>query len=62
VETCRLDGRGPRQRSFFLPGIGEAETREWLDGRWVVTNRLVSRGFTDAPAAGPTTQPSGSTL
>ncbi len=59
VESARLDGTGVRERTFYLPGIGEAETRVWLDGRWVVINRLVSRGFTDLPGASQA-QPSGS--
>jgi hypothetical protein len=41
---------GPRQRIFFLPGIGEAESQVFQDGKWVMVNQLVSRGFTDAPA------------
>jgi hypothetical protein len=40
---------GQRQRTFFLPDIGEVETLSWRDGAWVSVNRLVSRGFTDAP-------------
>lgn len=42
---------GPRRRIFFLPGIGEAETDVLKDGKWVMVNQLVSRGFTDAPEA-----------
>lgn len=41
--------QGMRQRSFLLPDIGEVETLAWRDGAWVSTNRLVSRGFSDAP-------------
>ena len=40
---------GLRQRTLYLPDIGEAELRVWQDGRWVPRLRLVSRGFTDAP-------------
>jgi hypothetical protein len=49
VESCAADGLGPRQRVLYLPDVGEAETLEWRDGRWVVNNRLVQRGFTDLP-------------
>lgn len=42
--------QGVRQRTFLLPDIGEVETLEWRDGTWICVNRLVSRGFTDAPA------------
>jgi hypothetical protein len=54
VETFRLDGAGRRSRTLYLPDIGEAETREWDQptGRWVTTNRLVTRGFTDVPSNG----------
>jgi len=60
VESIAMDGSGGRTRTFYLPDIGEAETLTWIQGRWVVTNRLSSRGFTDVPgpAAG---SPSGST-
>ena len=53
VETFRPEGGGRRSRTLFLPDIGEAETRDWDPGagRWVTTNRLVTRGFTDAPPA-----------
>jgi hypothetical protein len=40
---------GPKMRIFYLPGIGETESRIQRDGRWVVLNQLVSRGFTDVP-------------
>jgi hypothetical protein len=40
---------GVRQRTLYLPDIGEAELRVWQEGRWVSRLRLVSRGFTDAP-------------
>jgi hypothetical protein len=32
---------------FFLPGIGEAETRVLRQGNWVTVNRLAGMGFTD---------------
>jgi hypothetical protein len=59
VESCRQDGQGPRQRVLYLPNVGEAQTLEWSGGRWVETNRLVSRGFTDVPNR-PQDKPSGS--
>jgi len=42
--------QGQRQRVFLLPDIGEVETLVWRDGAWICVNRLVSRGFTDAPS------------
>ena len=42
---------GLKRRIFFLPNIGEAESQVLQDGRWVVVNQLVSRGFTDLPTA-----------
>ncbi len=42
---------GTRQRIFYLPGIGEAESRVLKGGQWVLDHQLVSRGFTDAPPA-----------
>lgn len=44
------DASGPIRRTFYLPGIGEAEGYEPRNGTWVCVNRLVARGFTDAPA------------
>lgn len=49
VEIENLQGQ--KRRIFYLPDIGEAETLEFHGGTWVCINRLVSRGFTDAPAA-----------
>jgi hypothetical protein len=49
VEAVPLRPGGTRMRAFYLPDIGEAESREWRDGRWVTTNLLVSRGFTEIP-------------
>lgn len=43
-------GTGVVSRTFFLPDIGEVETRELRDGRWVTVKRLVSRGFTQIPS------------
>lgn len=42
--------QGLRQRTFLLPDIGEVETLVWRNEAWVSINRLVSRGFTDAPS------------
>jgi hypothetical protein len=36
-------------RTFYLPDIGEVESRVLVNGQWVCVNRLVSRGFTDLP-------------
>jgi len=44
------DASGPIRRTFYLPGIGEAEGYERRQDTWVCVNRLVARGFTDAPA------------
>ena len=49
VEAMPLKPNGARIRAFYLPGIGEAESREWRDGKWVTTNLLVSRGFSEVP-------------
>jgi len=58
VESVALDGSGNRSRTLFLPDIGEAATLVWNHGRWIATNLLVSRGFTDVPRK--TEAPSGS--
>jgi hypothetical protein len=50
VESVPLSGTGYRTRTLYLPDIGEAETLTWSQGRWVTTNLLVTRGFTDVPA------------
>ena len=50
VESAPVAGGGPRSRTLYLPDVGEAETLLWQDGGWVPVFRLVSRGFTDAPA------------
>ncbi len=42
---------GLKNRIFFLPGIGQAEHQVFQGGRWIVVDRLVSRGFTDLPTA-----------
>jgi hypothetical protein len=59
VESISLDGSGSRTRTLYLPDIGEAETLSWIQGRWVATNLLVSRGFTDIPGKAAS-NPSGS--
>jgi hypothetical protein len=45
---------GLKRRILFLPGIGEAESQVLQDGKWLVVNQLVSRGFTDLPTAAAT--------
>jgi hypothetical protein len=57
VESVGLGGTGPRTRTLYLPDIGEAETLTWIQGRWVTTNLLVSRGFTDVPSPSSGTTP-----
>jgi hypothetical protein len=42
---------GVKRRIFYLPGVGEAESHLLKEGKWILTNQLVSRGFTDAPLA-----------
>jgi hypothetical protein len=49
VEAMPLKPNGARIRAFYLPDLGEAESREWREGSWVTTNLLVSRGFTEIP-------------
>ena len=51
VETVPVHALGPRTRTLYLPGVGEAETLVWKDGQWQAVFRLVSRGFTDLPLA-----------
>jgi hypothetical protein len=41
---------GIQFRILYLPGVGEAEDYVQKNGRWVLINHLVSRGFTDVPA------------
>jgi hypothetical protein len=36
----------------MVPDLGEVMTLNWIDGKWVKVNVLVSQGFTDAPSAG----------
>ena len=52
VESISQSDPTVRSRTFYLPDIGEAETMTWDQEhwRWAVTNRLVTRGFTDVPA------------
>jgi hypothetical protein len=59
VESTPVDAPGSRTRTLYLPDIGEAQTLTWIGGRWVTTNILVTRGFTDSPA--PSAKTSGST-
>jgi hypothetical protein len=47
--ASHLSNSGAKARIFFLPGIGEAETMVFSQGAWKTINRLVGRGFTDAP-------------
>ncbi len=49
VDSESIDGKGPKLRSFFLPRLGEVETQEFHDGKWVAVNRLFSYGFEDLP-------------
>jgi hypothetical protein len=56
VESIQLDS-GARTRTLYLPDIGEAETLTWNQGRWVTTNILVTRGFTDVPGKPAGTTP-----
>ncbi len=49
VDSESVDGKGPKLRSFYLPRLGEIETQELKDGKWVAINRMVSYGFVDAP-------------
>jgi hypothetical protein len=46
----QLSNAGAKARIFFLPGIGEAETKVFRQGAWKTINRLVERGFTDVPS------------
>ena len=50
VEMQPIQGGTPL-RTLYLPGLGEVETLQLRDGQWVSVHRLVSRGFTDLPAA-----------
>ena len=59
VESITLD-TGARTRTLYLPDIGEAETLTWIRGRWVTTNLLVTRGFTDVPGKAAGTSPGSS--
>ena len=51
VESFVPGHPGNRTRTLYLPDLGEAETLSWDpgQGRWSVTNQLVTRGFTDVP-------------
>jgi len=52
VESFSTSDPTNRSRTLYLPDLGEAETLSWDQAhwRWVATNRLVTRGFTDVPA------------
>ena len=50
VEAMPMHALGPRTRTLYLPGVGEAETLVWKDGQWQTAFRLTSRGFSDLPA------------
>jgi hypothetical protein len=68
VESFSTSDPTNRSRTLYLPDLGEAETLSWDQAhwRWVATNRLVTRGFTEVPAppapaaASPAAQPSAS--
>lgn len=47
VEVRRRDGL--LRRTLYLKGLGEVESLEWRDGKWIAINRLTGRGFTDLP-------------
>ena len=49
VNSESVDGRGPKRRTFYLPRLGEVETQELKDEKWISINRMVSYGFVDAP-------------
>ena len=44
---------GVTRRTLYLPDLGEVESLELRQGVWIPVNRLVARGFTDLPAAKP---------
>lgn len=44
-----VPAKGPRTRVLYLPGLGEVESLVQEGNGWICVNRLVSRGFTDAP-------------
>ncbi len=52
VESVPAGNRGVRRRTLLVPDLGEVETLNLIDGKWVTVNRLVSQGFTDPPAEG----------
>ena len=51
VESFPVHGLGPHRRTFYVPGIGEAEILVFKEGQWQSVFRLVSRGFSDLPVA-----------
>lgn len=44
-----IPAKGPRTRVLYLPGMGEVESLVREGAAWTCVNRLVSRGFIDAP-------------
>ncbi|NTV74909.1 MAG: hypothetical protein HGA66_11960 [Holophaga sp.] len=52
VESAPASAWGVRRRTLLVPDLGEVETANLIDGKWVTVNRLVSQGFTDPPAEG----------
>ncbi|BDU73671.1 hypothetical protein [Mesoterricola silvestris] len=52
VESVPVAFRGVRRRTLLVPDLGEVETLNLVDGKWVTVNRLVSQGFTDPPPEG----------
>jgi hypothetical protein len=47
IESRSVGTDSLRRRTLLVPDLGEVETLNWKNGRWVVVNRLVSQGFTD---------------
>jgi hypothetical protein len=52
VESLPLDAPGVMRRTLVVPNLGEVMTLNWIGGKWVKVNVLVSQGFTDAPSTG----------
>jgi len=52
VESAPVSARGVRRRTLLVPDLGEVETLNLIDGKWVTVNRLVSQGYTDPPPEG----------
>jgi hypothetical protein len=62
VESISASDPADRTRTLYLPDLGEVESRAWDQShwRWVTTNLLVTRGFTDVPAPPQATTTHGS--